>query len=100
MAHNIHFNEQTNQHSFFSVQEKPWHGLGKIVKDYPDSKEALEFAGLDFTVEKRELFTMKKADISGSEDLFVPDYFATVRTDTDAVLGVVGKGYEVVQNTD
>jgi phage/plasmid-like protein (TIGR03299 family) len=28
----------------------------------------------------------------------VPNYFATVRTDTEQVLGVVGKDYEVVQN--
>ena len=62
MAHNIHFNEQTNQHSFFSVQEKPWHGLGKIVTDYPNSREALEYAGLNFEVEKRELFTENKID--------------------------------------
>lgn len=48
MAHNINFNEQTQQHSFFSVKEKAWHGLGQIVQDYPTSKEALQFAGLDF----------------------------------------------------
>ncbi|TKK66359.1 DUF945 domain-containing protein [Ilyomonas limi] len=98
MAHNIHFNEATNQHSFFSVQEKPWHGLGKIVKDYPTSKQALEFARLDFEVEKRGLFTVNKHN--GNADLIVPEHFATVRTDTQAVLGVVGKQYEVVQNRD
>ena len=35
MAHNINFNEQTGEHSFFSVKEKAWHGLGQIVEDYP-----------------------------------------------------------------
>jgi hypothetical protein len=53
MAHNINFNEQTNQHSFFSVKEKAWHGLGQIIENYPTSKEALQFAGLDFEVVKR-----------------------------------------------
>src|SRR4029078_12937945 len=33
-------------------------------------------------------------------EIEVPNYFATVRTDTDQVLGVVGKDYEVVQNRD
>ena len=47
MAHNIHLNELTGQHSFFSVKKKAWHGLGQIVEDYPTSKEALQFAGLD-----------------------------------------------------
>lgn len=32
--------------------------------------------------------------------LEVPGYFATVRTDTDQVLGMVGKDYKIVQNTD
>jgi phage/plasmid-like protein (TIGR03299 family) len=30
----------------------------------------------------------------------VPNHYATVRTDTDQVLGVVGKDYEIVQNVD
>ena len=100
MAHNIHLNEQTGQHSFFSVKEKPWHGLGQVVTDYPNSKKALEYAGLDFMVEKRTLFTSKKSFIPGSERLFIDDYVATVRTDTETVLGVVGSGYETVQNRD
>jgi len=98
MAHNIHFNEQTGKHSIFSVNEKPWHGLGQIVTEYPTSKQVLEYAGLNFIVEKRELFTLNKTN--GNIDLKVPEYFATVRTDTQAVLGMVGKQYEVVQNED
>ncbi|TKK64856.1 DUF945 domain-containing protein [Ilyomonas limi] len=98
MAHNIHFNEQTGKHSFFSVNEKPWHGLGQIVNEYPTSKQALEYAGLNFIVEKRPLFTLNKTN--DTTDLKVPEYLATVRTDTQAVLGVVGRQYEVVQNKD
>ncbi len=44
MAHNLNFNVQTGKHSFFSVKEKAWHGLGQIVEDYPTSAEALKFA--------------------------------------------------------
>ena len=97
MAHNINFNEQTQKHSFFSVNEKAWHGLGTIVENYPTSAEALQFAGLDYRVEKRKLFTLDNADIISKS---VPDYYATIRTDNENVLGVVGKDYEVVQNTD
>ena len=104
MAHNINFNEQTGKHSFFSVNEKPWHGLGQIVTDYPNSKEALIFAGLDYQVEKRKMFT-HDADLDKELDFLirnieVPNYLATVRTDTQQVLGVVGKDYEIVQNID
>lgn len=56
MAHNIHFTK-SGQASFFSVQQKAWHGLGQIVEDYPTSTEALQFAGLNYTVEKRPVFT-------------------------------------------
>lgn len=107
MAHQLYFNEKTQQHSFFSVQEKAWHGLGKIVSDYPTSREALVFAGLDYTVEKRPMFTYDNENNEASEEtgikipeIQVPDYFATIRTDNETVLGVVGKDYEVVQNVD
>lgn len=107
MAHNINFNEQTGQHSFFSVKEKAWHGLGQIVSDYPTSAKAIKFAGLNFTVEKRKLFTYDNENQTANPDsdiiipeIEVPNYYATVRTDTEQVLGVVGKDYEVVQNKD
>jgi phage/plasmid-like protein (TIGR03299 family) len=107
MAHNINYNEQTGKHSFFSVKEKPWHGLGQIVQDYPTSSEAIKHAGLDYTVEKRKLFTFDNGNKHANLDtdiiipeVEVPGYFATMRTDTEQVLGVVGKDYEVVQNKD
>lgn len=103
----MYFNEKSNQYSFFSVREKAWHGLGKIVQDYPTSTEAIQYAGLDYTVEKRKLFTYDTENQNADPDneivipeIDVPDYFATVRTDKDTVLGVVGKDYEVVQNVD
>jgi phage/plasmid-like protein (TIGR03299 family) len=107
MAHNISFNEQTGRHSFFSVKEKAWHGLGQIVQDYPTSAAAIQHAGLDYTVEKRQLFTYDNdnvlQDVEGSlqiPEIAVPNYYATLRTDTQDVLGVVGKDYEIVQNKD
>lgn len=106
MAHNLNFNEANQQHSFFSVNAKAWHGLGKVVTEYPTSSEAITFAGLDYTVEKRPLFTNGLTNelseiipADGQSKIDVPDYYATVRTDNNAVLGVVGKDYQVVQNT-
>ena len=107
MAHQINYNEQTGKHSFFSTNEKAWHGLGQIVKDYPTSREALQFAGLDYTVEKRKLFTFDTENDRANADtniiipeVEVPGYYATIRTDTDQPLGVVGKDYKIVQNVD
>ncbi len=107
MAHKLNYNNKTGKHSFFSVQEKAWHGLGQIVKDYPTSSEAIKHAGLDYEVEKRKLFTFDGENQNGDPDsaiiipeIEVPNFFATVRTDTDQVLGVVGKDYQIVQNRD
>jgi len=107
MAHNLNYNDQTGTHSFFSVKEKTWHGVGTILNHYPTSAEAIKYAGLDFTVEKRPLFTYDTQNNEANVDtdivipeLSVPDYMATVRKDTEQVLGVVGKDYEVVQNTE
>jgi phage/plasmid-like protein (TIGR03299 family) len=40
------------------------------------------------------------AAIGAGKGIAVPDFSATVRRDNDAVLGVVGKDYHVVQNVD
>ena len=107
MAHLINFNEKTGKHSFFSTKEKAWHKLGQVVDRYPTSAEAIQFAGLDYIVEKRPLFTYDTENHTADPDtdiiipeISVPNYFATVRADTDQVLGVVGNDYEVVQNRD
>lgn len=97
MAHQIFFNQQTGKHSFFSVQEKAWHGLGQIVQDYPTSKEALEFAGLDYEVAKAPNIHRIGDGIETISD----NSFFTYRKDTNAILGdKLGADYKVVQNTD
>ncbi|WP_439584100.1 DUF932 domain-containing protein [Dyadobacter bucti] len=102
MAHNINFNENTDKHSFFSVKEKAWHGLGQVVDQYPSSREAIVHAGLDYQVEKAKLFAegLLKNKEQEKPLVSVPGYFATMRTDNNAVLGVVGKDYQIVQNRD
>jgi phage/plasmid-like protein (TIGR03299 family) len=102
MAHNINFNENTDKHSFFTVKENAWHGLGQVVDHYPTSKEAIVHAGLDYQVEKANLSAGIIADKGQKENqtVPVPGYFATMRMDNNAVLGVVGKEYQIVQNRD
>lgn len=107
MAHNINFNERTGRYSFFSVQQKAWHGLGQIVEQFPTSEEAIKYAGLDYEVVKSPIFTKNSGIIEtasgieiGSSELEVPNYFANIRTDNNAVLGVVGKDYHIVQNRE
>lgn len=107
MADNINYNEQIGKHSFFSVKQRAWHGLGQIISDYPTSAEALQYAGLGFSVEKRPLFTYDTENFMSDPDkdiiipeIEVPNFFATVRTDTEQPLGIVGGDYEIVQNVE
>lgn len=71
-----------------------WHGFGQIIPGgTSDIGKALELAGLDFTVEKqptRYLFDGTERVLDGS--------FVTVRTDTGAGLGTVGRNYTVIDN--
>lgn len=105
MAHNLNFNEQTGKYSFFSVLEKAWHGLGQIVQEYPTSADAIKHAGLDYDVAKVPLYIKGKGmevaqdgTVTDSTELEVPDNFATMRTDTNQIFGVVGRDYQIVQN--
>jgi phage/plasmid-like protein (TIGR03299 family) len=100
MAHNINFNENAQKDSFFSVKEKAWHGLGQIVDQYPTSGEAIEHAGLNYQVQKARLSAANLSSQNANENVPVPNFYATMRTDNGAVLGVVGKDYQIVQNRD
>ena len=102
MAHNLNFNN--GRYSFASAIEPAWHGLGQILDQRMTAKEAIENANLSFEVEKRPLYTsveeINSSEIKVYNRLDVATHFATVRTDTNEVLGVVGNKYEVVQNRD
>ncbi|OKS85734.1 DUF932 domain-containing protein [Mucilaginibacter polytrichastri] len=97
MGHNLNFNEHTGRYSFFSVQEKAWHGLGQTVTEYPTSAEAIKHAGLDYNVAKLPNTHILPSGNSVSSD----NSFYTYRTDTEAILGdKIGKDYHIVQNSD
>lgn len=81
-----------NVESMFWVRKVPWHGLGKGVKQAPNSEEALSLAGLDWKVVQEPIIT-------ATGDL-VEGYKANVRDTDHKVLGVVTDRYKIVQNTD
>lgn len=76
--------------TMFYTRERPWHGLGTMVMEAPDSKSALELAGLDWSVYQASLMTADKIP--------VPGFRANIRSTDDRVLGVVTDRYKVVQN--
>lgn len=120
MAHNLNF--RNGIASFASKKEKAWHGLGQVV-DAMTSEEAIKLGGLDFHVALRPLFIKGKQIIDPTKETIgtisrtldpantlqpkqynklsmFPDKYATVRTDLDIPLGIVGSKYHVIQNVE
>ena len=77
-----------------------WHGQGVVTEGTLPAREAFETADALFTVEKRELqYWNNNTEADNDEPLWLPSgAFGVVRTDTQALLGVVSKQYEIVQN--
>lgn len=78
--------------TMFYTRQKPWHGLGTQVQEAPDSKAALELAGLDWRVIQKKMTTW--------DGIPIPGFKANLRETDNRVLGVVTDRYTVVQNED
>ena len=78
--------------TMYSTREKPWHGLGTVVREAPASEEALRLAGLDWNVVQESIYTPFREKIEG--------FKANVRDTDRKVLGVVSDRYKVVQNVE
>lgn len=81
-----------NVETMFYTREKPWHGLGTRVETAPTSKEALELAGLEWSIDSLPVF-----DSKGN---VIPGYKANTRSTDGKVMGIVSGRYKVVQNKD
>jgi len=93
MAHLI--SSVSGRDEVFTAGERPWHGLGVNVPNRVTAAEAIQLAGLDWTVEQVPL-TMP----DGTQ---VPDRVANVRrnqTGRLVYLGSVGTRYRPIQNRD
>lgn len=102
--------------SKYNVVGLPWRGkIGIDVKDCSTSEEVLEKAGLNFNVQKCELYAQMPFSINGDNSINetmgdfaynggiyrpCPNGYATYRTDKNIPLGIVKSKYEVVQNID
>src|SRR5262245_34715463 len=97
MAHEI---DQSTGRAACMTVGPAWHGLGAVVSEAQTRAEPIVLAGQDFTVEKWPLQTYGLAGDGSALVLDVDDQYATVRTDTGAVLGVVSGQYRVFQNRE
>ena len=92
--------------SFFAVREPAWHQLGEVVENAQRTSDALELAGLNYTVHKSVkpvTFTYPVALKYGAQTFDVPSVYATFREwpngNIDG-LGAVGENYQVVQTQE
>lgn len=94
MSHLI--DQTTGRAACFTAGEAPWHRLGQNVADCQTSAEAIRLACLDWRVDMRPI----AATMADGTLVDCPDNFATVRSDTGAILGVVGSSYRPLQNSE
>lgn len=88
-----------NVESMFYTRVKPWHGMGRMIQEAPNSAEALRLAGLDWIVEPKPIFTEIES-VFGKTMVAVPGYIANTRNTDGQVLGIVSDSYKIVQNSD
>jgi phage/plasmid-like protein (TIGR03299 family) len=79
------------------VGETAWHREGHVFVRPPETiEEAMAASLTDFPVGPRSIYWR---DVGGSY-VHAASHQAIVRTDTEALLGVVGRGYRPIQNLD
>jgi len=78
--------------------QRPWHKLGVQFEEEFTSAQAIAAARLDYPVLKEQLYRLR-SDL-GPGMVEPTEAYATINGHTQDVLGVVGDGYEVLQNQE
>jgi len=99
MSHEITIREDGFVEAAFSLQPA-WHGLGTVFDEVMTSRQAIEGAGLDWTVQQEPVFRSKSS--LGNPPVYeeVPGLFFNVRSDNGKILGTVTNHYKVIQNVE
>ena len=92
MSHEMYKND-----SAMYAAQPAWHGLGTVVEEAPSPVDALKISGLDWEVEKSGSLAAVRQDGGMS---YCSDRVATIRKDTNDILGVVSPSYQVIQNEE
>jgi phage/plasmid-like protein (TIGR03299 family) len=93
MAHMIEIVNGKAQMAY--AGDVPWHGLGTKVPADLTPDQMLEAAGLDWTVEKKDL----TFEVNG-EQIVAPGKKALVRSSDGALLDVIGDNWNPLQNSE
>lgn len=91
-----------NVESMMYARAVPWHGLGTKVDGLQTADAALVAAGLDWAVLQSPA-TYSPGHLSDGRivgDIQVPGRMVNYRASDGAFLGIVGDGYQIVQNSE
>ena len=95
MAHNLELRDGKYSFAENGKKERAWHLLGEPFDGEMDIYTALRACRADYTVAASKVFY----NIDGNY-VENPDFRHVYRTDTNTVLGLVTKGYSIVQNQE
>lgn len=81
------------------MRTSTWTNIGKDVTACKDMEQVLEMSGLDYTVEKRPIFTYPDIEDDGTR-MVIPNRFITTRRQDGHTYDVVSDKFEIIQNRD
>ena len=96
MAHNLELRNGIYSFAECTKKEIAWHKLGQHFDCEMTAREALAASRADYIVEKTPVFSCADGQnyVESASHTFIK------RADTNEILGLVGSGYGIVQNTD
>lgn len=80
------------------ANRRPWDGSGVSVEGETDSKSVMKKAGLDWEVEGRPVYVPTSSRDNMTNFAEFSKYKAVVRKTDDGIMGMVGKGWNILQN--
>lgn len=81
------------------MRTSTWTNIGKDVTACRNMEQVLEMSGLDYTVEKRPIFTYPDIEDDGTR-MVIPNRFITTRRQDGHTYDVVSDKFEIIQNRD
>lgn len=81
------------------MRTSTWTNIGKDVTACKDMEQVLQMSGLDYTVEKRPIFTYPDIEDDGTR-MVIPNRFITTRREDGHTYDVVSDKFEIIQNRD
>lgn len=97
MAHDLEIKNGVASFAYNLEEGLPWHNLGTGVAGVMTADEAIKRASLDWTVEKRPIYSFNEDENTYHA---IDDRYEIQRTSDRKTLGVVGKDYKPIQNVD